>query len=73
MLNKFVCPVKGNSQIFIGQDFKVKFWNWGLITIWHNMESVAFFSKSLHPIYCTLDSKYTYYTAFLLYINYSLC
>ena len=27
----------------------MKFWNWGPITIWHSIESVAFFSKSLHP------------------------
>ena len=25
------------------------FWNWGPTTIWHNVESVEFFSKSLHP------------------------
>ena len=30
----------------------MKFWNWGTKTIWHNIESLAFFlsSKSLHPI-----------------------
>ena len=27
----------------------MKFWIWGPATNWHNIESVAFFSKSLHP------------------------
>ena len=36
------------------QHYDMKYWNWGPTTIWHNIESVAFFSssKSLHP---TLD------------------
>ena len=31
--------------------FKVTFWIWGPVTIWHNMTSVQFFSakKSIHP------------------------
>ena len=28
------------------QQCKVKFWKWGPTTIWHNMESVTFFSLS---------------------------
>ena len=31
------------------QHKEIKFWHWGPTTIWHNRESVAFFSKSLHP------------------------
>ena len=33
------------------QHFKVNFWKWGPITIWHNIKCVQFFllQKSLHP------------------------
>ena len=31
------------------QHYNMKFWNWGPTSIWHNIESVAFFSKPLHP------------------------
>ena len=29
------------------QHFKVRFWNWGPISIWYNMSSVQFFSGHL--------------------------
>ena len=31
------------------QHFTMKFWNWGLITIWHNMKCVQFFSSKIIP------------------------
>ena len=34
------------------QHCKVKFCNWGPITIWHNIESVAFFFFKITPPYC---------------------
>ena len=57
ILNIFCCcPFLGNSQHkalrqFNKQNFNVKFWNWGSMTIWHNVTIVQFvFSqKSLHP------------------------
>ena len=41
------------------QHFKVKFWNWDPLTIWHIMPFVQFFFKTLHPIvlYSSSSSK----------------
>ena len=44
------------------QHFKVKFWNWGPITIWYNKTCVNFFvQKSLHPFIssCFKLKRYT--------------
>ena len=45
-------PFEGNSQHFMRpcmrqvkkQPFKVKFWNWGSMKIWHNLPSGRFFA-----------------------------
>ena len=45
-------PFEGNSQHFMRpcmrqvkkQPFKVKFWNWGSMQIWHNLTSGRFFA-----------------------------
>ena len=45
-------PFEGNSQHFMRpcmrqvkkQPFKVKFWNWGSMKIWHNLPSGSFFA-----------------------------
>ena len=52
ILNFFV-DFRVMVQIFTGLATKergnMKFWNWGPTTIWHNIQCVAFSSKSLHP------------------------
>ena len=88
VLNKyFFAEFRVTITIFRGlatfhkETYKVRFWNWGPKTTWHNMASVQFFLSQITPTNCIvaagglgdsgeLRSVEVKYTLSLNYTNY---